>query len=106
MHYPLPLMHEDNPEPEALKRTIRRLRDELEDVKGTLQKKVDETDQKFVDDEGSIRNNAIESAELRKLKTENNRLTSQVQSNYSRFHSTYPVAQLSTCIQRNPSKNR
>lgn len=99
-------MHEDNPEPEALKRTIRRLRDELEDVKGTLQKKLDETEQKFVDDEGSIRSNAIESAELRKLKTENSRLTSQVQSNHSRFHSIYHAAQFSTCIQSNSSKNR
>lgn len=99
-------MHEDNPEPEALKRTIRRLRDELEDVKCTLQKKLDETEQKFVDDEGSIRSNAIESAELRKLKTENSRLTSQVQSNDSRFHSTYHAAKFSTCIQSNSSKNR
>lgn len=87
VHYPLPLMHEDNPEPEALKRTIRRLRDELEDVKGTLQKKLDKTEQKFVDDEGSIRSNVIESAELRRLKIENSRLASQVQSNHSRFHS-------------------
>jgi hypothetical protein len=100
VHYPLPLMHEDNPEPEALKRTIRRLRDELEDVKGTLQKKLDETDQKFVDDEGSIRNNAIESAELRKLKTENSRLTSQVQSSHSRVPYKYHGSQLITCGHR------
>lgn len=106
MHYPLPLLHEDNPEPEALKRTIRRLRDELEDVKGTLQKKLDETEQKFIDDEGTIRSNATESAELRKLKTENSRLTSQVLSNHSRFHPTYHAAQFSSCIQSNSLKNR
>jgi hypothetical protein len=77
VHYPLPLLHEDNPEPEALKRTIRRLRDELEDVKAQLQKRIDQQRHGFLDDDESVRTDP-EHAEIQKLREENSLLTAQV----------------------------
>ena len=79
VHYPLPLLHEDNPEPEALKRTIRRLRDELEDVKAQLQKRIDQQRHGFLDDDESVRTDP-EHAEIQKLREENSLLTAQVRS--------------------------
>ncbi|OAE23816.1 hypothetical protein AXG93_369s1100 [Marchantia polymorpha subsp. ruderalis] len=38
VHYPLPLIHEDNAEPEALKRCIQRLRSELDYMKAQVRK--------------------------------------------------------------------
>lgn len=81
MHYPLPLLYEENPEPEALKRTIRRLRNELEDVKSTLQKKLEHSRREFADEEESIRTTDSESVELQKMREENSRLTEKVQPN-------------------------
>ncbi|KAH9573656.1 hypothetical protein CY35_01G012000 [Sphagnum magellanicum] len=79
VHYPLPLLYEENPEPEALKRTIRRLRDELEEVKSTLQKKLEQTHPPLLNDEDSIQSIDSENAELPKLREENARLKAQVQ---------------------------
>lgn len=70
------MLHEVNPEPEALKRTIRRLRDELEDVKAQLQKRMDQNRHGLLDDDEPVRTNS-DSAELRKLREENSVLTSQ-----------------------------
>lgn len=80
VHYPLPLLYEENPEPEALKRTIRRLRDELEEVKSTLQKKLEQTHPPLLNDEDSIQSIDSGNAELPKLREENARLKAQVQS--------------------------
>ncbi|CAN5951512.1 unnamed protein product, partial [Sphagnum jensenii] len=80
VHYPLPLLYEENPEPEALKRTIRRLRDELEEVKSTLQKKLEQTHPPLLNDEDSIQSIDSGTAELPKLREENARLKAQVQS--------------------------
>lgn len=77
-------MHEDNPEPEALKRTIRRLRDELEDVKTQLQKKMDQNRHGLLDDDDSIRTDP-ESAEIQRLREENSLLTAQVKSYFIVF---------------------
>ncbi|CAM6045728.1 unnamed protein product [Sphagnum compactum] len=78
VHYPLPLLYEENPEPEALKRTIRRLRDELEEVKSTLQKKLGQTHPPLLNDEDSIQSIDSENAELPKLREENARLKAQL----------------------------
>ncbi|CAK9857154.1 unnamed protein product [Sphagnum jensenii] len=78
VHYPLPLLYEENPEPEALKRTIRRLRDELEEVKSTLQKKLEQTHPPLLNDEDSIQSIDSGTAELPKLREENARLKAQL----------------------------
>ncbi len=80
VHYPLPLLYEENPEPEALKQTIRRLRDELEEVKSTLQKKLEQTHPPLLNDEDSIQSIDSGTAELPKLREENARLKAQVES--------------------------
>ena len=72
-------MHEDNPEPEALKRTIRRLRDELEDVKAQLQKRIEQNRHGFLDDDESVRKDP-DRPEIQKLREENSLLTAQVRS--------------------------
>ncbi|KAG0589712.1 hypothetical protein M758_1G039700 [Ceratodon purpureus] len=77
VHYPLPLLHEDNPEPEALKRTIRRLRDELEDVKAQLQKRIEQNRHGFLDDDESVRKDP-DRPEIQKLREENSLLTAQL----------------------------
>lgn len=77
VHYPLPLLHEDNPDPEALKRTIRRLRDELEDVKLQLQKKMDQSRHGLLDDCNPIRSDR-ECSEIQRLREENSLLTTQL----------------------------
>lgn len=80
-------MHEDNPDPEALKRTIRRLRDELEDVKLQLQKKMDHSRHGLLDDCDPIRSDR-ECSEIQRLREENALLTTQVKaSSYGFLHS-------------------
>jgi hypothetical protein len=70
-------LHEDNPEPEALQRTIRRLRDELEDVKTQLQKRMDQNRHGLLHDSDSIPTDP-DSAEIQRLREENSLLTAQV----------------------------
>eukprot|EP00898_Chlorokybus_atmophyticus_P005494 jgi/Chlat1/5946/Chrsp4S06418 len=65
VHYPLPLLFEENPDPEALKATIRRLRDELEEARRNSN----------TAPAGGRPSDGLES---RKLREENERLRAQV----------------------------
>ncbi|KAK3272671.1 Centrosomal protein CCDC61, partial [Cymbomonas tetramitiformis] len=66
VHYPLPLMFEESPDPEALKATIRRLREELD------------TSAKGKASQSSGPRSGTDPAELRRLREENNELKGEL----------------------------
>ncbi|KAJ7559917.1 hypothetical protein O6H91_04G106700 [Diphasiastrum complanatum] len=74
VHYPLPLMSEDNSEPDILKRMIKRLKLEVENLKLQLHER--EEIMRTQDD--STRAAVIENSELKRLKKENMSLQAQL----------------------------